>query len=118
MTLRRYFTHSLLVFAALLVWSAAPARADTIVLQTSFEADTPGTKPPGSIIGLGGVGSGFTTSGSNVSVEGTPRCATEGFSSPQCLLLRFALALALQVKPFISYEGLFNGLARQDCLGI
>ncbi|MDQ3252623.1 MAG: transposase, partial [Acidobacteriota bacterium] len=33
-------------------------------------------------------------------------------------LLRFALALALRVKPFISYEGLFNGLARQDCLGI
>src|SRR5215217_1478323 len=84
MSLRRYFTHPLLVLAALLLCAAAPARADTIVLQTGFEADAPGFKPPGSVPSVGfGVGGGFLVLGRSVSVG---NCLTS-----QCLtLLRVA----------------------------
>lgn len=88
MSQKRYFTHSLMVLAALLLCAAAPARADTIVLQTGFEADAPGGKPPSSIPSVGfGIGNGFVVEGRSISVG---NCLTS-----QCLtLLRAAGQLA------------------------
>ena len=81
MSQRRYFAHTMVVLAALLLCAATPARADTVVLQTGFEADAPGNKPPSSIPSLGfGVGNGFAVLGRALGVS---NCLTS-----QCLTLR------------------------------
>jgi hypothetical protein len=80
MSQRRYFAHSMVVLAALLLCAATPARADTVVLQTGFEADAPGNKPPSSIPSVGfGVGNGFAVLGRTIGVN---TCLTS-----QCLTL-------------------------------
>ena len=109
---RRYFAHSLLVLVALLICAAIPARADTIVLRTGFEADTPGGKVNGSIVGTGGsdIGAGFTTT-SFVSVNGGPGdlfCNNRGLQS-QCLSLE-GQAYIISVNTFApgDYQLMFD----------
>lgn len=70
------------VFASLallvLCLAAGPsARADTVVLQTGFEADAPGIVQPGLNVGLG-VGNGFVVLGRSISVGNclTSQCLT------------------------------------------
>jgi hypothetical protein len=80
MSRRGYFAHSIVALAALLLWAATPARADTVVLQTGFEADALGNKPPGSVPSVGfGVGNGFAVLGRSIGVS---TCLTS-----QCLTL-------------------------------
>ena len=116
MSPRRYFAHALLVSIALLICAAIPARADTIVLRTGFEADTPGVKSNGSIVGTGGsdIGAGFTTSiiGGFVLVAGGPAdmyCNNRGLQS-QCLSLMDGQGSITSVNTFApgNYQLMFD----------
>ena len=84
MSPRRYFPLSLMVLVALLFCAAAPARADTIVLQTGFEADSLGFKAPSSAPSVGfGIGNGFVVLGRTITIS---TCLTS-----QCLRLNRAV---------------------------
>jgi len=65
MSVSKHLGPWLLIGTMLVVVAPAGADASTVLLQTGFEADAVGSKPPGSTIGTGGtdVGSGFVTAG-------------------------------------------------------
>ena len=81
-------TTTVVLSMSLVALFASTAHAGPIVLQTGFEFDIVGNKNPGTVVGTGGsdIGSGFTTSGFNVSVRDNTGCVTRGLST-QCLSL-------------------------------
>ncbi len=85
MLLMRHVAPMLLILSALYLNTAGSASADTVVLRSDFETDTPGFRDPGSTVGGGAftVSTGVLVLGSGVS----PEVCTRAGGAPQCLIL-------------------------------